>query len=111
MADAFWPPAGPVSTARAAPLGAKASAKTPGPALGLITIGDKVPFFCTLNASMLFVSLSVTSRNRPLGLKANDEAPEVLVLRKVREWGIGWSLLSWLNRNPITLLLPPVLRT
>jgi hypothetical protein len=54
-------------------------------------MGDRVPLLLTMKASMLFVSRSVTSRNWPLGLKANDEAPEVLVLRKVREWGMGWS--------------------
>src|SRR5271165_1764697 len=110
MAEAFWPPAGPVSAASAVPLGANARAKSPGPTLGLITMGDRVPLLLTMKASMLFVSRSVTSRNWPLGLKANDEAPEALVLRKVREWGMEWSFPSSLSRKPTTLLLPPVLR-
>src|SRR6267154_2289468 len=111
MADAFCPPTGPVSTASAVPFGAKETAKRPGPALGFITIGDNVPSLCTANASMLFVKRSVTRRTWPLGLRANDAAPEVLVLRKLRELGIGCRVPLSLTWKPTTLLLPPALRT
>src|SRR5208282_1634045 len=111
MAEASWPPVGPVSVTRAAPLGANATEKAPGPALAFITMGDNVPFFSTRKTSMLLVSRSVTRRNWPLGLKAKDAAPEVLVLRKLSELGMGRSLPSSVRRKPTTLLLPPVLRT
>src|ERR1700730_4867090 len=111
MADAFWPPAGPVSATNAAPLGAKVTEKAPGPALAFITIGDRVPLLCTLNASISLVSRSVTRRNVPFGLKANEAAPEVLVLRKVRELAIERSLPFLSTSKPAELLLHPVLRT
>src|ERR1700722_3770082 len=108
MADVVAPPA---STASAVPFGAKVTAKTPGPALGFTTMGDNVPSPFTANPSMLLVKRSVTSKTLPLGLKANDAAPEVLVLRKVRELGIWRRVPSLLTWKPTTLLLPPVLRT
>src|SRR3984885_6279378 len=111
MADAFCPPAGPVSTASAVPFGAKVTEKRPGPALGFITIGDNVPSLCTAKASMLLVKRSVASSTWPLGLRARDAAPEVLVLRKLRELGIGCRVPSSLIWKPATLLLPPVLST
>jgi hypothetical protein len=86
MADPFETFAGPVSETRAIPSGAKLIEKAPGPTLGLITIGDRVPSACTLKTSMSLVRRSVTARKLPSGLKAIDAAPEVLVLRKESEF-------------------------
>src|SRR5277367_3252233 len=111
MADALVPPEGPVSATRADPFGAKSTAKAPGPALGLTTIGASVPLVCTWKASMLLVAFSVTSRNSPSGLKDNDPGPELPVERYARESGIGLSVPSRFNQKPTTLLVPPALTT
>src|SRR5579859_3396935 len=111
MAEALVPPAGPVSTAIAAPLGAKDTANNPGPALGLTTIGDSVPLLCTSKASMLLVSFSVTSSVDPVGLKASEAAPEFPVLKYVVEWAIGANVPPLPSLNPETLLAAPALRT
>src|ERR1700723_3505813 len=111
IADALLPPAGPVSETSAAPLGAKETENAPGSGLGLTTIGPNVPSSWTWKTSMLFVARSVTTRNRPSGLKANDAASELLVVRKRVELGIFRSCPPAFNLNPTTLLLPPTLST
>ena len=79
MADPFETFAGPVSETSATPLGAKLTEKAPGPVLGLITIGDRLPSVCTLNTSMSLVRRSVTARKLPSGLKATDfTSPELV---------------------------------
>ena len=111
MAEAFVPPAGPVSATRAALLGANVTANTPGSALALTTIGARVPSSWTWNASILLVSFSVTRRNWPSGLNDNEAGPEFAVLRKASECEIGLSFPSLLRLKPLTLLLAPSLTT
>ena len=94
IAEAFGTPAGPVSETRAAPFGAKLTENAPGPELGFTTIGDRAPSAWTRNASIEFVSLSVTRRTLPSGLNAKEAEPDVLVdqetggIRQLRELAV-----------------------
>src|ERR1700751_2305233 len=110
IVDALFPPAGPVSETRAAPLGANVTEKVPGAASWLTMFGARVPSASTRKTSRLFVARSVATRNWQSGLNPSAAASELLVVRKRVERAIRVRC-PLLNRNPTTLLLPPTLST
>ena len=73
-------------------------------------MGPSVPFGITGNTSILFVNFSVTIKKSPLELNASELAPELEVVRNVREPAIGFKLPSS-TLKPTTLLLPAKLTT
>ena len=71
-----------------APFEAKAAANGVAPELGFTVIVPSSPPRPTGNTSILFVALSITARNRPLGLKASEVGLVAVPLRLRVELGI-----------------------
>ena len=63
IAEALFPPAGPVSDTSAAPFGENRTANVPGPGSVFTTMGPSVPSNWTWKVSIRLLSFSVTSRN------------------------------------------------